>query len=144
MTQKQIEFLHIHFSVTVTVLELGKTIAEVSGGSIDERTSQMLALHKQALSELEKESPDIDVIGNLITQMEIIVSQKKPPKFPLGGIVSMPQIPALKNAVNSQDKIDKLVYLARKAGKSESEISECLDDTSTPHSVEQRLNKLIE
>lgn len=55
----------------------------------------------------------------------------------------MPQIPALQNAVNRQARIDELVYLARKVGKTESEISECLNDTSTLLSAEQRLSKLI-
>lgn len=59
------------------------------------------------------------------------------------GIFSMPQIPALQNAVNRQARIDELVYLARKVGKTESEISECLNDTSTLLSAEQRLSKLI-
>lgn len=58
-------------------------------------------------------------------------------------ILSTPQIPALQNAVNRQARINELVYLARKAGKTEGEISECLSDILSPLSVEQRLNKLI-
>lgn len=56
---------------------------------------------------------------------------------------SMPQMPGLKNAVNLQSRIDELVYLARKAGKTESDIMDCLSDILNPLSVEQRLNKLI-
>ena len=64
----------------------------------------------------------------------------------LNGILHLAESKALLspiNAVNRQARIDKLIYLARKAGKTESEISECLNDISTPLSVEQRLNKLI-
>lgn len=68
---------------------------------------------------------------------------KRGKQFQPCGIVYMPQIPALKNAVNLQSRIDELVYLARKAGKTESEIMDCLSDILSPLSVEQRLNKLI-
>ena len=170
MTPKQIKSWRIVFATAVAAFELSGTIARISGGQgLDERGNQLLSLHRQGLSECEKESPDIDVIGSLITQMEIIASQKDAPNFQPGGIskgwipndlapgarvisreenerlkaFSMPQTPALKNAVNRQARIDELVYLARKAGNPESDISDCLSDILSPLSVEQRLNKLI-
>lgn len=143
MTQKQIKLFRTVFATAVGVLELGKTINEIHGGrGLDDRASQVLALHKQGLAECEKESPDADVIADVLKQLEELAEQRLP-KFPAGGIVSMPQIPAVKNAVNRQSRIDELVYMARKAGKTESDISDCLSDILSPLSVEQRLNKLI-
>jgi len=87
MTPKQIKSWRIVFATTVAAFELSDTIARISGGQgLDERGKQLLSLHRQGLTECEKENPDIDVIGSLITQMEIIASQKDAPKFPPGGI----------------------------------------------------------
>lgn len=87
MTQKQIKSWRILFATTVSALELSDTIGQISGGQgLDERGKQLLAIHRKGLAECEKESPDVDVISGIVTQMEIIVSQKDPPKFPSGGI----------------------------------------------------------
>ena len=92
MTQKQIESWKIVFTTAVAAFELSGTIGRISGGQgLDERGKQLLSLHQQGLSECEKENPDVNVIAELITQMEIIASQKDAPKFPPGGIVNKAQ-----------------------------------------------------
>ena len=89
MTPKQIKSWRIVFATAVAAFELSDTIARISGGQgLDERGKQLLSLHRQGLAECEKESPDINIISSLLTQMEIIVSQKDAPKFPPGGIVN--------------------------------------------------------
>ena len=88
MTPKQIKSWRIVFATAVAAFELSDAIGQISGGQgIGERGKQLLSLHRQGLAECEKESPDINVISSLITQMEIIASQKEAPKFPPGGIV---------------------------------------------------------
>jgi hypothetical protein len=87
--RKQIKFWRIVFVTTIAAFELSNAIGQISGGQgLDEQGKQLLSLHRQGLAECEKESPDIDVISSLLTQMEIIVSQKDAPKFPPGGIVN--------------------------------------------------------
>lgn len=143
MTQKQITALRKFFRISTAAMVFADEVGKLHNGpGLDEKGLAMLALHKQALAELEKENPDADTVERLLEKMENTAAQAVS-KFPPGGIVSAPQIPALKNAVNRQARIDELIYLARKVGKTESEISECLNDTSTPLSVEQRLNELI-
>lgn len=143
MTQKHIIALKAAFRLSTAAMVFADEVGKLHNGpGLDEKGLAMLALHKQALAELEKENPDADTVERLLEKMENTAAQAVS-KFPPGGIVSAPQIPALKNAVNRQARIDELVYLARKAGKTESDIMDCLSDILNPLSVEQRLNKLI-
>ena len=92
MTQKEIESARRAFTIAIGAFNFSHMVSIQFGGTgLDERGLQMIELHKQALAECEKENPDIAVIGSLITQMEIIASQKDAPKFPPGGIVNKAQ-----------------------------------------------------
>lgn len=169
MTKKQVIALRAAFRLSTAAMKFVGDVSKLyNGRGLDEKGLAMLALHKEALAELEKESPDEDTIERLLEKMENTAAQNVS-KFPPGGIsdgwlsndiaptarvisreeneslkiLSTPQIPNLKNAVNRQSRIDELVYLARKAGKTESDIMDCLSDILNPLSVEQRLNKLI-
>ena len=88
MTEKQIKSFRTIFATAVGLLELGNTIAEIHGGKrLEGREAQVLALHKQGLAECEKESPDADVIADVLKQLEELAEQRLP-KFPQGGIVN--------------------------------------------------------
>lgn len=86
MTQKQITALRKFFRLSTAAMKFVGDVSKLYGGpGLDEKGLAMLALHKEALSELEKENQDADVIECLLEKMESTAAQAVS-KFPPGGI----------------------------------------------------------
>lgn len=86
MTQKQITALGKFFRISTAAMVFVDEVSKLyNGPGLDEKGLAMLALHKEALSELEKESPDADTIERLLEKMENTATQNVP-KFPPGGL----------------------------------------------------------
>ena len=86
MTQKQITALRKFFRISTAAMEFADEVSKsYSGPGLDEKWLAMLALHKQALAEVEKENPDADTVERLLEKMENTAVQTVP-KFPPGGI----------------------------------------------------------
>lgn len=86
MTQKQITALRKFFRISTAAMVFANEVSRSYGGpGLDEKGLAMMTLHKEALSELEKEIQDAGVICRLFNQMETL-SVQSVPKFPPGGI----------------------------------------------------------
>lgn len=83
---KNISQLRTFFRVSNAAFEFQNSIQLAFSGHI--APSKMHQLHRLALEEIEKESPDLSKIDNLLEEMESLAelnSQPKP-KFPKGGV----------------------------------------------------------
>jgi hypothetical protein len=82
---KKIKTLRTFFRVSNAVFEFQNSIQLAFSGRIV--LSKMQQLHKIALVEIEKETPDLSLIDNLLAEMESTAEQMKPkPNFPKGGV----------------------------------------------------------
>lgn len=86
MTPKQVIALRAAFRLSTAAMVFADDVSKLyNGPGLEEKGLAMLALHKEALSELEKESPDADVIERLLEKMENTAAQTVS-KFPPGGL----------------------------------------------------------
>ena len=80
-----IKKLRTFFIISNAAIEFYNSIQLAVSGHIV--TSKMHQLHKMALVEIEKETPDLSLIYNLLAEMESTAEKMKPePNFPKGGV----------------------------------------------------------
>ena len=85
---KRIKQLRIFFRTSNAAFNLVNAINEAFGRPVTQ--NEMQELHKLALEEVEKETPDLSKIDKLLLKMENIAenTMPKPPTFPKGGILT--------------------------------------------------------
>lgn len=82
---KKIKTLRTFFRVSNAAFEFQNSMQLALLGYIS--LNKMHQLHKLALVEIEKETPDLSLIDKLLAEMEITAEQMKPkPNFSKGGV----------------------------------------------------------
>lgn len=77
MTQKQVIALRAAFRLSTAAMKFVGDVSKLyNGRGLDEKGLAMMTLHKEALSELEKESPDADTIKRLLEKIETLAAYK--------------------------------------------------------------------
>lgn len=77
MTQKQVIALRAAFRLSTAAMKFVGDVSKLyNGRGLDEKGLAMMTLHKEALSELEKESPDADTIERLLEKIETLAAYK--------------------------------------------------------------------
>ena len=83
---KKISQLRTFFRVSNAAFDFTSAIQSAFNGIVS--PNKMHQLHKLALEEIEKESPDLSKIDNLVAEMENLaeLNSQPNPKFPKGGV----------------------------------------------------------
>lgn len=77
--EKKIKVLKTVFKASNLAFEIGEM------WNTNKEVSNMQKLHKLALQELEKETPDLEIVDSLLAEMEIEADKNKFQKFKKGG-----------------------------------------------------------
>lgn len=85
----RIDVLKKFFTVSVAAFDFSAVVRSVSGEAVIE-PSKMERLHRQMLSELQKENPNEEMVFSLLEKMEKLAKANiaTPKRFADGGIVS--------------------------------------------------------
>lgn len=86
ITTDKIEKLRQFFKISVAMFEARQKIVEAFGAKVKDDT--MYKLHQEALKEVERESPDLGKVIQLLVKMELLTEDAKgypAPEFPKGG-----------------------------------------------------------
>lgn len=83
--EEKIKMLRTFFKVSTAAFEFQDNVVSALNGVV--MPNKMKSLHMLALSEMEKDSPDLVFMDNLLAQMEKLADENKKdklPKYPKG------------------------------------------------------------